>query len=139
MDKANAFVRELRASAPGREVLPVVAVVEKGQISTPRPGLEQACRQAREIGGMVAAPDASRFIRAEAYDRQRNRDAVPTPAEFAKLYAIADGVPLATLKPPNLTEDQRHSEATRATGKAGRPKRGVSKWAKRRRPTIDKE
>jgi hypothetical protein len=38
------------------------------------------------------------------------------------LLAIADGVPLVTIEPPTLTESERHSRATKASGKCGRPR-----------------
>ena len=47
----------------------------------------------------------------------------PTPEEMARLLELAKqyGVILATIEDPTLTESQRHSLATKAGGKAGRP------------------
>ena len=70
----------------------------------------------------MVAGDLSRFLRARSYSRTRNRNAWPTQEEFARLHELTLGVPLATVESPLLSEDERHSGATKRTGRAGRPR-----------------
>jgi hypothetical protein len=106
-----------------RRIRRLVYVIEKGKLSARRPGLIDAADSASHRRAILVAPDLSRFIRSEAYDRlTEKRHAWPTEAEFDRLHEVTFGVPLATLLPPLLSEDERHSLATRRTGKAGRPR-----------------
>jgi hypothetical protein len=119
------YCREARQDNPDRVPRPVHIVqgVEVGKLSKPRNHLDAAAWHAHFHKSLLVAADLSRFIRAEAYDRRTNRTALPTPEEFQRLRDLTRGVPLATVERPDLTEDERHSKATRRTGRAGRPRR----------------
>lgn len=119
--KTDSIVREVRRLAPLR-LRRIVRAVEEGKLSTPRPLLVETCKSAWELGAMVVAPDLSRFLRSEAYSRRTNRNAWPTEEEFCRMRELTGGVPLATVERPDLQEDERHSRATRRSGKAGRPR-----------------
>ena len=82
----------------------------------------EAAKYAAEQGEILCALNLSRFIRAEAYHRVHNIDAIPTPDEFAKLRELTLGVPLATLHSPLATESVRHIRATKMGKSQGRPK-----------------
>jgi hypothetical protein len=105
-----------------RRIRAFIREVEEGKLSLPRRGLLRACEAARKFGAMVVASDLSRFLRSESFDHRTNREAWPTPEEFQKLRELTGGVPLATVERPDLTERERHSKATKRTGKAGRPR-----------------
>jgi len=98
--------------------------IEPGQVTISgwRPCLRRAATEARQCGAILVTMDLSRFIRAMAYSRTQNRNAWPTAAEFAKLHELTLGVPLATVESPQLSESQRHSLATKRSGRAGRPR-----------------
>jgi DNA invertase Pin-like site-specific DNA recombinase len=101
----------------------ICAGVEPGRISAKRPKLILAFEQAAKHQALIVARDVSRLIRAESYDRKTNRDVSPTPEEMGQLLELATeySVIVATIEDPTLTESQRHSQATKAGGKAGRP------------------
>jgi hypothetical protein len=120
--KTAAFRKEVEQVAPGRTVLGVFDGVELGQLwGCPRKTLVGAGAFAVLHDGILVAPDLSRFGRPLAYSRTNNRDATMGPADLARLRELTQGVVLATLEDPLLSEDARHSLATRRTGKAGRP------------------
>jgi len=119
-EKTAAVYREMR-KVTDRRLVRVVCAVEEGKLSTPRPALREAASVAAERGCLLVTVDLSRLIRAEAYDRQRNRDAWPTVAEFGGLRELTLGVPLATVVSPLLSEDERHSLAVKR-GNPGRPR-----------------
>lgn len=123
-EKTTPAIQTVLDHAPGR--LRFIALgIESGKLSKPRPKLIEAAMEAAKRNSILVAPDWSRFIRAEAYNRSENRDARPTAEEYAQLHELTLHVPLATIESPHLSESKRHSLATRRTGKAGR------------RPTID--
>ena len=122
--KTRPAVVEVRRLAPGR-LRRITAAVESGKLSQPRHTLVEVCKNALQRNAMVVTTDLSRFLRAESYCRRKNRHAWPTDDEFRRLHELTGNVVLATVERPDLSEDQRHSKATRRTGKAGRP------------PTID--
>ncbi len=115
--------RQVRAMAPGRPLYALLRGVEKGKLSKKRPKLAEASRRAVKRRAILVAPDLSRLIRSERYDRHdaERRETVPTAKEFAKLHKLTSGAILATVEPPGLTEAERHSKATRRSGRAGRP------------------
>jgi hypothetical protein len=120
-EKTDAVASAVRSIAP-EKLRRIVQGIEEGKMVYPhRKLLVKASKDAKRLGAILVAADLSRFIRAKAYSRTRNRNAWPTPEEFARLRAMTLGVPLATVESPFLTEDERHSLATRRTGKAGRP------------------
>jgi len=99
-----------------------VRAVELGKLSAKRPKLLEAIQAAREYRAILVARDLARFLRSESYG-PKNRIAEPTAVEVAELLTMADGVRLATIEPPTLTEWERHSRATKASGKCGRPRK----------------
>jgi hypothetical protein len=121
-EKTDVVQRALRKIAGYGKLKWIVPVVEYGKMSATRPGLRRVIKGARERGLIVCAPDVSRFIRSEAYDRRTNNNAEPTPDEIALLLRMAGRVPLATLEKPTLTESERHSRATKR-GECGRPRK----------------
>jgi hypothetical protein len=104
---------------------PLKAVIsipgERGKLSAPRPGLTDAARRAWKLNAILVAYELSRFLRPEAYDPRTNPHAEPTADEYRQLHEMTGGVVLATVLPPWLSEGERHSHATRRTGRAGRP------------------
>jgi hypothetical protein len=100
----------------------IVRAVELGKLSAKRPGLREALKVASKYTAILVARDLARFLRSESYG-PKNRIAEPTAQEVAELLAMADGVLLATIEPPTLTEWERHSRATKASGKCGRPRK----------------
>jgi hypothetical protein len=70
---------------------------------------------------MLVTWDVSRFIRSEAYHRGTNNNVEPSPEEFSLLHERTHGLILATIVHPSLTESERHSLATKRSGKCGRP------------------
>jgi hypothetical protein len=120
-EKTHAIVSGIRELAPGK-VKAIFQGIEKGGLTVLRPVLIEAAADARRRGGILVAADLSRFVRAKSYSRTANRDACPTQSEFRRLRKLTLGVPLATVEDPILTEDERHSRATRRTGRAGRPR-----------------
>src|SRR5262245_15298171 len=121
IEKANAIRDEIRGTAPGRLRRIPFYGVESGKVSCPRPCLVAAAEWANERQAILVAADLSRFIRAEDYHRRTNWDAWPSDEEFQVLRELTLGVPLATLAPPELTESERHSRATKRTARCGRP------------------
>ncbi|MBI1915631.1 MAG: recombinase family protein [Planctomycetes bacterium] len=121
-EKTDALVNAIRAQVPAR-IVSIVDAVEEGKLTKPRPKLQEAARLAAKQGCILVVADLSRFLRAEAYDPQKNLNAWPTREEFAHLKELTLGVPLATVASPFLSESDRHSAATRRTGKAGRPRK----------------
>jgi hypothetical protein len=120
--KTKPVIQAVMKAAPKR-LYGLVLAVEEGQIGALRRHLQIAVHWALEQKCILVAPDLSRFIRAEAYNRRTNRNAFPTAEEFAQLRERTHGIPLATIESPYLSEDERHSKATRRTGKAGRRKK----------------
>lgn len=93
---------------------------ESGKLSHSRRILKAALDWVREYPQILVAWDLSRFIRAEAYDRRSNRDAVPTDTEWRQFFELTAGAMLATIEPPSLTEGERHSRSTKRSGRAGK-------------------
>ena len=124
LDQTYAIIGGIRTlvSVEERRVWGFKRGVEQGYMSVKRPALNAATLIARRLGAIIVAIDLSRFIRAEAYCHLTNREAWPTPEEFALLRKMTGGVVLATLLDPAMTEAERLSWATKRTGKAGRPR-----------------
>lgn len=122
-DKEQSLYRAVRrlTDRPFRRV--VSKAGERGKLSAPRRGLIDAAEGAHRYNSIVVASDLSRFLRPEAYDSRRNPNAEPTPEELQRLHEMTGGVVLATVDPPWLSEAERHSLATKRTGKAGRPRK----------------
>jgi hypothetical protein len=76
------------------------------------PKLKEAAAYAKDLGVPLVVADLSRFIRAEAYDRQANSNALPTPDEWRRLGELTLGVPLLSVADPLFP---------RASGLAWRP------------------
>ncbi len=120
--KTAAFAKDVEPAAAGRTVLAVFDGVELGHLwGCARKKLVEAGEFTRRHLGILVAPDLSRFGRPLVYSRTTNRNARMGPADYARLRELTKGVVLATLEDPLLTEDERHSLATKRTGKAGRP------------------
>jgi hypothetical protein len=123
-ESLEAHVMEGRAiirAMEGATLLDVVVKgVEPGLIGDHRRRLKRAIAAARRHKAILVAWDVSRFIRPQAY-YDGDLEAKPTPAEYAALFTMADGVILATIQPPDLTEHGRHSQAIRRGGLQGRP------------------
>jgi hypothetical protein len=100
----------------------IVRAVELGKLSAKRRKLREALKAAKRFGAILVARDLARLLRSESYSPTKNRTAEPTAEEVAELLAIDDGVPLATIQSPALTESERHSRATKANAKCGRPR-----------------
>jgi hypothetical protein len=125
-EKADALLRDVReVVCPRHRLRQIVRKVEKGKLSDPqhRATLERVCDDARRLGAMVVTSDLSRFVRAATYHWRKNPLAWPTEEELEDLRCLAGGVPLVTFERPDLTEGERHSLATRRTGRAGRPRK----------------
>jgi hypothetical protein len=121
IEKTDALVAEVRQLGGKGRLRRIVRAVEEGKLSEPRRALISACEDARKWRAIVVAGDLSRFLRAGDYNRRTNRNAWPTEHEFAALKHLARGAVLATVADPLMTEDERHSLATRRRGKQGRP------------------
>jgi hypothetical protein len=127
-EKTDAVVAEVRKLAPDNLLLLVGQGVEEGKLSKPRPTLVELADFTWQVnavskgGAILVASDLSRFLRSEAFDHITNREAWPTPEEFAKFHKMTFGVVCATLADPLMTEAGRHSLATKRTKKCGRPR-----------------
>lgn len=125
-EKTYAVSDVVRGMAPGR-VRMIARGVEEGKLSKPRPSLTRAVKfvahwsATRHKPIILVAPYLSRWIRSEDYHRLDNPQAPLAAADFARLHEVTKGLLLATFLDPNCTERERHSYATRLTGKAGRP------------------
>jgi hypothetical protein len=120
--QSYAVADEIRQRQAAEKMLRFVREVKEGKLSIPGRRLVEAAEYARKCGAMIVAADLSRFVRSESYCRRTNRDAWPTADEFTRLRELTRGVVLVTVADPLLSEDERHSLATRRTGKAGRPR-----------------
>jgi hypothetical protein len=120
-EKTEAVANEVGSLAPGK-LRRIVQDIGEGRLTIPRSKLMDAARYAKRKNCILVASDLSRFVRSVNYSRTKNRHAWPTKEEFERLAKLTLGVPLATVESPFLTEDERHSQATRRTGKAGRPR-----------------
>jgi hypothetical protein len=127
-EKTQAVAAIVRMLAPGK-LKRIVRAIEDGRLRYPRPGLIDAATYAKAHNCILVAGDLSRFIRAQSYSRTKNRNAWPASEEFARLRKLTLGVPLATVESPFLSEDERHSLATKRTGKAGPPHKVDEKMA----------
>lgn len=124
--KAEAVFNELRSRAPGKVRHVTFYGVERGHVTAPRGKLVEAARWAKAHRCVLVTWDLSRFIRAAAYHNFDNPEARPTRAEFHRLRRdLTFGVPLATILPPDITEAERRSLAT---------KRGIAQGCKRSIP-----
>jgi hypothetical protein len=121
VDKTHAVYLALR-NVTARRLRRTSRGVEEGKLSEPRTKLVEAAEYATGYGSILVASDLSRFIRSEAYCHETNREAWPTPGEFARLHEITGGVILATILNPAITEAERHRWATTRTRRAGRPR-----------------
>ncbi len=106
-------------SAFGRRARMTIAGVERGQLNY-RPLFQKAVRAAKKFNVPIVSGDVSRFIRSASYHHWTNINAEPTSEELKKLWEMADGVPLVTIEHPSLTESERHSKATKRSGRCGR-------------------
>lgn len=121
-EKTESLCREVEELLDPYRIVGVVQKVERGKVDSKRPCLEQAVSLAEQQDNpVIVTYELTRFIRALDYDRIKNNQAWPTKEEFDKLHRLTHHIPLATVLPPYLTESERHSLATRKTGKAGRP------------------
>jgi DNA invertase Pin-like site-specific DNA recombinase len=98
-----------------------------------RPGLRRAILKAKSIKAIVVAESANRFWR-----NKSNRDAPLTFDDLQKLAAEAGGVQLATVKHPDASPSEVHSQQTkRGQGGrgnyGGRPRQRTPKKARRQR------
>lgn len=121
IERSDRVQDEVRAKAPNKLKRVAIYGVEEGKLSVKRPKLIEAAKYASQHKLILVSADLSRFIRAEAYSRRTNREAVPTIEEFALLREMTLNVPLATLLPPNFSESGRHRVATKRSNCAGRP------------------
>jgi hypothetical protein len=117
IERSRIVMDEIRKAAPGKLKHTPFYGVEEGKLSKKRPALVEAANYAKEHSLILVAADLSRFVRSEAYDRRTNHNAVPTEAELRQLHELTFHVPLATLLPPECTESERHSKATKRSGK----------------------
>lgn len=119
-EKARAAGEAMYEMAPGRlrRVTPFYGI-EKGQITSPRPTLTEALSYAWSHGAGIVAADLSRIIRSDEFG-PNNIEAVPRADEFQGLEELSKGIVIATLLPPETTEGERRSLATKRSGKAGR-------------------
>jgi hypothetical protein len=127
-EKTQAIADIVRMLAPGK-LKRIVRAIEDGRLRYPRPGLKDAATYAKQHNCILVAGDLSRLIRAQSYSRTTNRNAWPASEEFARLRKLTLYVPVATVEDPLLTEDERHSLATKRTGKAGPPHKVDEKMA----------
>lgn len=79
----------------------------------------EALSYAWSRGDGIVAADLSRIIRSDEFG-PANVEAVPREDEFQGLEELSKGIVIATLLPPDTTEGERRSLATKRTGKAGR-------------------
>jgi hypothetical protein len=125
-DERDRFLGELEAYVPAEQITrPFTARGAPGKIIHPE--LQVAAAHATEVGGILVAPDPRKFLRPQQYDRWDNRDVTLSKAELKLLRIATLGVPLATLEDPGLQEDGTdgyHGRRIRASGKAGRPRKG---------------
>jgi hypothetical protein len=97
-----------------------------------RGGFLAAVETAKKYGASIVARDLNRFRR----NKSKERDARLTESEKASLLREADGVPLATVVPPDASEDEVRSYQVK-TGQAetgnygGRP---IERFPKKARP-----
>jgi DNA invertase Pin-like site-specific DNA recombinase len=117
----EALMFEVRKRVGGKLLETPFFDVEEGQVNIPRPALRRAAKHALENPpSMILAWDRSRFIRPVTFCHRTNREAIETPEELAWLHSRTYGIPLVTLVDPTLTESQRHSLATKRSGRCGR-------------------
>lgn len=101
----------------------VVSGCEYGKPSACRPHFLRAIEAARKHNAGIVTADLTRLLRAEAFDKEKNRLAVPTGEEIEGLLKTASGVPfLATIADPSLSPSELHSTATkRGMRQSGNP------------------
>lgn len=97
---------------------------EYGKLSWDRPAFLRAVDLALRHDAGILATNATRFLRAEAFDKETNPWAEPTEQEWEALLALAKGGRfLATLIDPSTPLRDVHAETTRrrmeALGKKG--------------------
>lgn len=118
LDRQKATERQAIKDSGGR-LTAFVYGHEYGKMSADRRHLRIAIASARRHSAILCATDVSRLVRSEAFDKQTNRLADPTPEEIERLLAMALGVPLlATIEHPDLTPAELHSLAVKRGMKA---------------------
>jgi hypothetical protein len=88
--------------------------------------LRRFYQRARLFRSIVVARDLTRFLRSASYHRWKNREARPTPEEFADLRELTWDAVLATVIHPSASEADRMGAAIERSGKAGRPVTSIS-------------
>jgi hypothetical protein len=117
-------IRELQKL--GASVVGQLARVESAS-EDERYWLRKAASRAKRLGAVLVAASTDRFIRNGHYHPSGDKDALPTIGEYEALVSATQGVPLATILPPDMPwEDVRGLQAKRgqkAKGrKGGRPR-----------------
>jgi hypothetical protein len=115
---AKETLRKLRAL--GIEPTERIKDVETSSIRKPRPSLTEAIRLARACNGIVVAEFRNRLLR--GHDK-----GVPTVGEFKRFKRLADGVCVATIEDPDLSESKVRAMQTKRghrsrDAKPGRPR-----------------
>jgi len=120
------------------EPLAVFAGVESSDIGGGRFILRDALDFARQHGAILVAPSRCRLLRSYLCGggKIRNEIEPPNDGEYRMLRRMANGVPLATIIPPN--EPARASQIARGQkgDKGGRPPKLEPGWKKRRREEL---
>lgn len=124
----NDVVGQLKEIGPGWDL-------DRGS----RLALEAAVREAKQVNGVIVLESIARLLRHPFYDGERNN--LPTVHQLQQLAVILDGVPLATVVPPEATaaeiksyETKRGQQAKGRTG--GRPPRKQPKGLADRRKRL---
>jgi hypothetical protein len=110
---------------------------ERGKLSEDRPHLGYAIELALHYKSGIIAATLPRFLRSEAFDKETNWGAVPTPEEIDALLTLAAGVPfLATIIPPDTPPEKIHGLVTqRGAAKA----KSEGRWPGPKSKFSDKE
>jgi len=117
---ANATLRKLRAIGLEPAKANRIADVESSSIHKSRPSLMEAVRLARACNGIVVAEFRNRLLR--GHDR-----GVPTVGEFRRFKQMTEGVCIATIENPDLSEGTVRAMQTKRghasrNAKPGRPR-----------------
>jgi DNA invertase Pin-like site-specific DNA recombinase len=127
----------LRKAVQPHKVISEFKTVESGW-QREHLSLQGAAEMALEVGAVVVAESADRFLRSEKFDTKKNPSILPTVAEYEKLKKIVGVATLATIAPPdNPWKANRGLQTKRGQtakdNKGGRPLKVESGYKKNRR------
>jgi len=138
--KLDAAVAAVVARLRVRGIVPikVFAGVETSDIGGDRLLLREALDFARQHGAILVAPSRCRLLRSYLCGggKFRNETEPPNDGEYRMLRRMANGVPLATIIPPNQSARAIQISDGQKDNKGGRPPKKEAGWKKRRREEL---